>query len=163
MEKVKLYLDFDGVILDTIDESYRLMRLENIDIENQERIREFYVKLNWEAFVNEIKEINNSMDAIQKLVNCNKYEVSVLTHVYTLEEAAAKINFIRSKIENINVIPVPKIILKSKIVNPKNAILVDDYGYNVRDWIKNGGVGIKFVKKPENGELRTIFSLEELL
>ena len=75
------------------------------------------------------------------------YDVAILTHINTLDEGIAKTNFIRKKIEDLNIILVPKSIAKSKIVNPKNAILVDDFGENIEDWIKNGGIGIKFNNK----------------
>ena len=80
------------------------------------------------------------------------------THIYTLEEGVAKLNFIRKYDKNLNVILVPKNISKSKIVDTKNAILIDDYNENIKDWITNGGIGIKF----NNKNYLTINSLNDI-
>ena len=45
----------------------------------------------------------------------------------------------------------------------KNAILVDDYSGNLREWEAKGGVGVKYTKEKEDCEFKNITSLEELL
>lgn len=37
----QLYIDFDGVILDTMTKSYEELKKENIDRKDEEKVREF--------------------------------------------------------------------------------------------------------------------------
>ena len=37
-----LYIDFDGVIMDTINKTYEMMDEENIDRKNNEEVKKFY-------------------------------------------------------------------------------------------------------------------------
>ena len=45
----------------------------------------------------------------------------------------------------------------------KDAILVDDYSGNLKEWEASGGIAIKFVKEKENTEFKEIISLDELI
>ena len=38
----QLYIDFDGVILDTMTKSYDELKKENIDRNDEEKVREFF-------------------------------------------------------------------------------------------------------------------------
>ena len=42
---------------------------------------------------------------------------------------------------------VPKEISKTLVVHSKDAILVDDYSGNLREWEKNGGISVRFSKE----------------
>ena len=43
-----LYIDFDGVIKDTIKVSYKMMEDEKIDLRDRPKVIEFYKQLDWE-------------------------------------------------------------------------------------------------------------------
>ncbi|MBQ4633815.1 MAG: hypothetical protein IJB71_00520 [Bacilli bacterium] len=137
---MKLYIDFDGVIVNTME------MIEN-ELKNKKlpRTDQYFIDIDWIKLLDNCQIINEAFNTIKKLMKI--YDVAILTHINTLDEGIAKTNFIRKKIEDLNIILVPKSIAKSKIVNPKNAILVDDFGENIEDWIKNGGIGIKFNNK----------------
>ena len=45
----------------------------------------------------------------------------------------------------------------------KNAILVDDFSGNLKDWEESGGIAVKFVREKENGKFTEITSLDELI
>ena len=45
----------------------------------------------------------------------------------------------------------------------KNAILVDDYSGNLREWKEAEGIAVKFSKEKEESEFIDITSLDELL
>lgn len=53
----KLYLDCDGVILDTINMSYKMIK--NKGLTNEKDIEHFYKNLSWEELIIEAGEINN--------------------------------------------------------------------------------------------------------
>lgn len=160
-ERIKLYLDFDGVILDTMNDLD--IMIENLDIKNNEKLlREFYINVNWVNLLNNTKEINDSINNIKKLIDSNLYDIEILTHVNSEKEAIAKVNYLSKVLPNINVIITPKEIEKSNMVNPFNAILVDDYSKNLLLWKEKGGVAIKFSNEVDKRFI-TINNLFKLL
>ena len=62
----KLYLDCDGVILDTINMSYKMIKEKGIT--KREEIDHFYKNLSWQQLIIEAGEINNSITKIKKLM-----------------------------------------------------------------------------------------------
>lgn len=157
-----LYIDFDGVIMDTINKTYEMMKEENIDRTNNEEVREFYENIDWKKLLKETDEINGGLKKVKKLNDSNKFNVAILTHVNSLNEAVEKVKFIRKYYKDITIIPVPKAISKTKMVHTKNAILVDDYTGNLVEWKSEEGVGIKFSIKPKESEFKVINDLDEL-
>ena len=53
----QLYIDFDGVILDTMTRSYEELKKENIDIKNQEKVMEFFRNLYWKKLIEEMAKV----------------------------------------------------------------------------------------------------------
>ena len=90
------------------------------------------------------------------------YKLYILTTVNSLEEAEAKIRYIRKFGLNIPIICVPKGIDKSLMVDPRNSILVDDYSGNLYPWERSGGIGVKFTNEDKDNGFITISSLSEL-
>lgn len=76
----KLYIDFDGVILDTIDTSWKMLRSKNIDPLSDEA-KKFYVQLDWEDLIKRSKPIHHSIECLKALIDSNLYDVAILTHV----------------------------------------------------------------------------------
>ena len=50
--KIDLYIDFDGVILDTIDITYRRLEEAGISPKDTSRIVNFYKCLDWDGLFN---------------------------------------------------------------------------------------------------------------
>lgn len=155
----KLYLDCDGVILDTINMTYKMIRekglTEHSDIEN------FYRKLSWDTLIIEAGEIDNSIEKIKKLIN--HFDVEILTHVNSEGEVIAKVKYFKEVLPTVNVITVPKKIEKANFIDPKGAILVDDYLPNLEYWHKKGGIPIKFSDSGKECKYEVIADLLELL
>lgn len=139
-----LYIDFDGVIVDTIRVTYDMIDRLEIDIEDSEKMREFYANLNWKQILSLTPIINNGFKHIKKIYETGNYNITILTHVNSLDEAIAKINYIRKYAKNVTIIPVPRELPKPKMCSTKGAILIDDYSGNLIDWEKEGGIGIQF-------------------
>ena len=156
-----LYLDFDGVLVDTITITYKMMYNLGISLNDRENVIKFYQQLNWYQLLENISEINNSFYNIRLLKELGSYNLNILTTVNSLEEIKAKISYIRSKDKDINVISVPKGIEKADAVKAKNAILVDDYSGNLKLWKNKGGIPIKFSNE-NNKEYITINNLNSL-
>ena len=90
-----LYIDFDGVILDTITPVYNLAKKLNLDVKTQTKeIGLLYSKIDWETLIEESEELSNSINSIKKLKESGKFNISILTHINSLKEAKAKIEFI---------------------------------------------------------------------
>lgn len=157
-----LYIDFDGVIMDTINKTYEMMDEEKIDRTNNEEVSKFFKTVDWKRLLNETDEINGAIEKVKKLNDSNKFNVAILTHVNSLDEAVEKVKFIRKYYKDITVIPVPKAISKTKMVHTKDAILVDDYTSNLVEWRSEDGIGIKFSVKPKQSEFTVIDDLDKL-
>ncbi len=158
---MNLYIDFDGVIADTIAVTYKMIADKGIDINDTPKVREFYRTLNWFDLLKNMSQINNSIKYIKKLQSSGLYNIAILTTVNSLDEITAKKEYIRKFGLNLPIISVPRGIDKNEIVDPKQAILVDDYGGNLQSWEKAGGIGVKFTEK-ETNEFLTVNSLNEL-
>ncbi len=160
MEKHNLYIDFDGVILDTITPLYNDIEKNNIKKEN---LNEFFEKYPWENIINDKYIINSSIEKINKIIESNRFNLAVLTHVNSINEAVLKIKYLRKYFDDITIIPCPKEISKTKMIHTKDAILVDDYTGNLREWENKGGIPVRFSVKRNGKGFNVISSLDELL
>ena len=158
-----LYIDFDGVIMDTITNSYKMIKELGIDLNDSEKVIAFYKELNWEKLLNESLEIHDAFDEIDKLIKSGKFHVNILTHVTSLNEAEAKINFVRQKLQEISIITVPKSIDKARMVQAKNSILIDDYIGNLEKWKAAGGIGVRFSTKLNGKGFQAIAYLNQII
>lgn len=158
-----LYIDFDGVILDTITTTYRIMEEMDINKDNLEQTTVFFQSLDWKNVIAITDEINDSISCIREIIDSNRFDVAILTHVNSLDEIVEKVKFIRENLEHITIIPVPKAVSKTKMVNATNAILIDDYSGNLVEWEKAGGTGIRFSLELESKGYRVINKLNQIL
>ncbi len=160
---INLYIDFDGVISDTIEVTYKMIDDQKIDKTNFESVALFYQKLDWAKLLRETPLINDSMNKIKKIIETNIYDVAILTHVNSQAEAVAKIKYIREFLSDITIIAVPKEVAKTEMVCAKNSILIDDYTGNLDTWSSAGGTGIKFSKIKKKSDYINISDLGEVL
>lgn len=157
----KLYIDFDGVILDTIKVTYKM--IENLGLGTEEEVRDFYYNLDWDHLIEQTPEINDSISCIKKIIKSNLFDVKILTHIISYNEGLGKIKYLKSKIPELEVILVPKQINKADMVNPKDSILIDDFLGNLDLWHKNGGIAIKFSDGNKKSKYITITKLDQIL
>lgn len=160
---INLYIDFDGVLMDTITTSYRLLDEAQIDRNNAEEILKFYQTLNWEEVIEVTPIINDSINRLQRIKDSNRFDISILTHVNSLAEIIEKVKFIRRYFHDITVIPCPKQISKTQMVHAKDAILIDDYAGNLVEWQEAGGISIKFSPTLNDRGFRCIDKIDQIL
>ena len=141
---LNMYIDFDGVIMNTIDVSYEMIKKQGIDLKDYDKVREFYQDIDWKKLLEDSEAINNSWDCIKKILDSKKFNVAILTHVNSLKEIEEKVKVIRQHFRDITIIPVPKSISKTEMLKAEGAVLVDDYVHNIKEWDKAGGYGIRF-------------------
>lgn len=158
MQKNKILIDFDGVILDT-EERVVNMKKKNPNIS----WNEFFDQLDWFKLLQESNIINNSINYILDAQNNNN--IAILTKIHTLIEMQAKTETIRSYGISVPILFVPPHIKKSSIYLPNMGdILVDDSLKNLRDWEEHGGRGIYFNDDLESiSEFKTIKTLKKVL
>ena len=82
---MNLYIDFDGVIMNTIDVTYEELKEKGLNVknpENAEKIRNYYASIDWKELLNnKAVIINDAIECIKNLIDSKKYNVSILTHV----------------------------------------------------------------------------------
>lgn len=154
-----LYIDFDGVLVDTISVSYKMIEDLGIDLNDFKKVCEFYSKLDWNYLLTISPELSNAFYYIDIICREHIFNPKILTTVNSLDEMYAKINYIRERNSNISIIFVPSGIDKSKVVKASDSILVDDFSKNLFSWKNEGGIGIKFAKE-KSLEFVTINSLD---
>ena len=157
---MKLYIDFDGVILNTIDITYNIYKKNKNKFVD---MQDFYKCLDWNELLKISSPINDSLNSIKKIIDSNLYDVYILSHVVTNNEAKYKKIFLEKNIPGIKLITVPREIEKCDVVDAKNAILVDDYMGNLELWEAKGGIPIKFSDKGKSYNIMSIDRLDMLL
>ena len=162
--KLKLYIDFDGVILNTIDISYRLIEEKGIELidSNYDKIQHFFINLDWENLIKLSEPINNSIDFLKQLIESDLYDVTILTHVNSKKEINVKQKYLDEVIPGIDVIYVNKKDNKCDVVACKNTILVDDFTGNLDLWHAKGGIPVKFSTSDKKYQYMTIDNLGTL-
>lgn len=158
-----LYIDFDVVILDTITCLYKDPSYIGKDRPYEEQ-NAYFSNYPWEKIIKDENILCDSINAIKEIIDSNKFNIAILTHVTSINEAVLKINYLRKYFDDITIIPCPKSISKTNMVHTKDSILVDDYSGNLREWESEGGIGIKFSQEEEKDcDFKVIKNLRELL
>jgi len=162
MVKKNLYIDFDGVILDTITPTYEEIKKLGIELGSDD-VTAFFKNYDWKKIIKDKYILNDSIHCIQKIIESDRFNIAILTHINSLEEAIIKIKYIRKYFKDITIIPCPKAISKTKMIHTKDAILVDDYANNLREWQKEGGIGVRFSLKRNGKGFLSIDKLDQIL
>ena len=159
----ELYIDFDGVIMDTIPFLYKALEESKINFDDEQGKMIFFSTYDFSKIVNDDNILNDSINCISKLKESNLFQISILTHINSLTEAIVKTNYIRKYFKDITIVLVPKQLEKTEMVHSKDAILVDDYSGNLKVWESRGGIPIKFSKEKEETSFKTITKLDQLI
>jgi hypothetical protein len=163
---LRLYIDFDGVVLDTIPPLYEQLKIDKSGIDNgsqEEKIQKF-ANFDYRNVIKDKYILNDSINCITKLLKSKKLEISFLSHVHSLDEARVKIRYLRRHFkDDITIIIVPGGVSKTKMVHSEGAILVDDFSSNLREWEEAGGIAIRFNNELESKGFKVINRLDALL
>ena len=54
---MNLYLDFDGVIVDSIRVTYKMLEEKGISVEDTSKVQEFYRELDWFKLLDDISKL----------------------------------------------------------------------------------------------------------
>ena len=143
-----LYIDFDGVLFDTITYAFLEMKKIGVDLSNDDAITAYFAKANWQELINQGGILNDSIKKIELLMESNEFErVEVATHRCSYIEGVIKTNDLKTRIPNLKVTTIPRKIHKHFALKSHDNILIDDAKKKVIDWIDDGGIGILFDQK----------------
>ncbi len=160
----RLYIDFDGVVMDTIPLLYNELAKNNVGLGEEEEIHRVFAAFDYGQIIKDKNILNDSINCIHKLIESGRFEVSFLSHINSLAEGEVKVKYLRKHFKNnITIIMVPRSIEKPKMVHSEGAILVDDYAGNLKEWKANGGIAIRFSKELESHGYKVINRLDSLL
>ena len=173
LPKITVYIDCDGVLLDTIGYSKKLLleqyginydTHDRSDVEADRKVGEFFKNLDWPRVLQESPEINNSKKFIRLFKNSNLYDPIIYTSISSLSEKEAKKEMFSQELKEVDLIFGEA--KKPKECNDGQSILVDDDDFNLRYW---NGIPIRFISnKPtifptidDLGEIYYLFSINE--
>ena len=160
----RLYIDFDGVVMDTIPLLYNELAKNNVQLGDEKNIEKVFANFDYGTIIKDKNILNDSINCINKLLESGRFEVSFLSHVCSLDEGIVKIKYLRKHFKNnITIIIVPKKKEKPKMVHSEGAILVDDFAGNLKEWEAQGGIAIRFSKELESHGYKVINRLDTLL
>ena len=160
----RLYIDFDGVVMDTIPLLYNELAKNNVELGNEEEVRKVFHSFDFSTIIKDKNILNDSIECIHKLIDSGKFEISFLTHINSLNEGVVKVQYLRKHFKNnITIILVPKELSKPKMVHSKDAVLIDDFSGNLKEWEEAGGLSIRFSKELESHGYRVINRLDMVL
>ncbi len=173
LPKITVYIDCDGVLLDTIGYSKKLLleqyginydTHDRSDVEADRKVGEFFKNLDWPRVLQESPEINNSKKFIHLFKNSNLYDPIIYTSISSQSEKEAKKEMFSQELKEVDLIFGEA--KKPKECNDGQSILVDDDDFNLRYW---NGMPIRFISnKPtifptidDLGEIYYLFSINE--
>ncbi len=149
---MKVYVDFDGVLLDTDS-------VIDSEFDGYGDRREFVKNYDWFRLMRDDLIINDAF----KYINESKYSINLLSKISSMCEGQAKIKYLREKGINIDINLVPTLINKCDVVNACGNILIDDKIVNLDSWSSNGGISIFFNKDGKNidihGDINTKYPM----
>ncbi len=138
-----IYLDCDGVILNTMDTAYANMKKMGLDINDSDVVHEYFINVNWNNLIKQAGVLNDSIDKI-KFLRSLGYNFKILTTCVNKDEPEIKRNYFFNMLPCIEVITVPWKVNKSSVVRARGNVLIDDSRHNITDWNEARGQGILF-------------------
>jgi predicted transcriptional regulator len=160
----RLYIDFDGVVVDTIPLLYKELDKNGVSLGNEEEIRRVFGAFDFRKIIKDKNILNDSINCINKVMESGRFEISFLSHVNSLEEGIVKIKYLRRHFkDNITIILVPRGVSKTKMIHSEGAILIDDYAGNLREWKEAGGIPVRFSKEMESHGYMVVDRIDKIL
>ena len=133
-----LYIDFDGVILDTEELLFEEWRKNpnRYLLPESEKIR-YVHDANWNFIINNSKVINDSLYYLKQMDPSKSF---ILTKIHSEgNEGTEKIKWLRKNDIKQGIYLVPHKIKKTEIVDASGNALIDDSLKNLQDWQLAGG------------------------
>ena len=148
MGKIRIYFDCDGFLLNTIGKAIELAKEGGFIHDTYDGLHEFFLQVNWEDLIKKAGVLDNAIEKIRLLLQNDDYDIEILTKISGGEaEIAAKTAFFDVELPGVDITTVDFDKAKNEVVDPVDAVLIDDEPRNVLKWRAAGGIGILFSKE----------------
>lgn len=138
-----VYIDFDGVILDTeklLFEEWR--KMPNHSLLSEEKKIQYIQVADWKHILDDSEIIRDSLYYLKEM---DPKKSTILTKIHSLtNEGMAKVHWIRKNNIEQPIVLVPYTVSKSNMVPASGNILIDDCLKNLNEWSSCGGIPILF-------------------
>ncbi len=149
MIKPILYSDCDGVLYDTIDTAFLIMRENGVDMNNKQEIDYFFRhRLDWDYVFKKAEIINGAIDKLKTLKEMGYFsDVIILTRLSgNKNEEQIKKDIFGIALPNTKLITLEFELSKAEVVDARGNVLVDDEMKNIMPWKNANGCAILFKK-----------------
>ena len=147
-----IYLDFDGVVVDTwplICEHYK--KIYNTDLIEEVKLKKLFANLDWGYVLDNGFKNQQNIRVLQQLSNKSiRDRIKILTKVNSIEEKQQKALFLKRNNIKFEMVAVVFEQSKTDVVDPTNNLLIDDEIKNLDEWEKKGGKAILYTKNDNN-------------
>ena len=147
MNKPKLYCDCDGVLLNTIEVAFQIMRRHGVDTSNRIEVDEYFHRfIDWKEIFKKVEFINNADKRLLYIKEKKIFEdIIILTKLSGgYDEERLKREIFQKALSGIKVVTLQYGLNKGLVVPAKDNVLVDDEIGNYHEWQKEEGVPILF-------------------
>lgn len=166
MEKPIFYCDCDGVILNTIEVAFSIMRDHGCNTSNRSEVDNYFRKLiNWNEIFERARIINNSIDRLRYIKESEIFkDVVILTKLSGGDdEERLKRDLFKDVLPGVRVITLQYGLNKGVVVPAKGNILLDDEIGNCEKWRNEDGIAILFSQYMRSPDDDIINDLSDLV
>ena len=147
MDKPILYCDCDGVILNTIQVAFSIMREHGCNLGNRQEVDAFFRNyIDWKEIFNRAEIINDAINQLRYIRKSGLFgDVMILSKLSGgYDEERLKRALFAKTLPMVRVITLQYGLNKGSVVNASGNILVDDEIGNCEMWRKENGTAILF-------------------
>ena len=165
MEKPIFYCDCDGVILNTIEVGFGMMREMGCNMSDRKEIDYYFKnKVNWNDIFDKAEYINNSIDQLNYLKRKKIFEdIIILSKVCTQSEEKLKNELFKRVLPDIKLITLDYNLSKALVVPSKDNVLLDDEIRNCEEWNNQEGVAVLFSPFMYNHESNVVNNIRDVV
>lgn len=141
------YCDCDGVILNTIEVAFSIMKENGCNISDRKEVDNYFKRLiDWNEIFANASFINNSVEQIKNLKEQDLFDdIVILTKLSgSVDEERLKRDLFKEVLPDVKVITLQYGLNKALVVPSKDNILLDDEINNCKQWKKANGIAILF-------------------
>ena len=166
MDKPIFYCDCDGVILNTIEVGFNIMRDMGCNMSDRKEI-DYYFKnrVDWNEIFEKANFINNSVMQLKYLKRQDFFkDIIILTKLSgACHEERLKRDLFKEVLPEIKVVTLQYGLSKALVVPSKGNILLDDEVRNCKGWAKEDGVAVLFSPYMESFEKDVVSNISDIV
>ena len=165
MNKPILYCDCDGVIFNTIEVAFNIMREKGYDVNNQNQRNQFFQhEVEWVDIFDKAKVINDSINKLRYIKESGFFDdVIILTKLSGgYDEERLKRDIFKDLLPEFRVVTLQYGLDKGLVVPARGNILIDDEVRNCQKWGNQNGTPVLFTEYMSDLEKDIIDDLEDV-